>query len=406
MIKVDEALRIILRYIRPLSSEVIELTDSLDRVLAEDIYAGVDIPGFDNSAMDGYALKSSNTRGVSSQSPAVLEVVEDIKAGDMPKKVLKDNQAARIMTGAIIPRGADSVIMVEETQKVVEGRKKELVRIFKGVKPGENIRRRGEDIRKGELIISKGTRLKASRLGILASLGRPRIKVTRKPKIAILATGDEVIEVKDKLKPGKLRNSNTYILCSQILNCGGIPKNLGIARDKAGQLERKISRGFDCDIILTSGGVSVGDYDLVKDVLARIGTDIQFWKVAMRPGKPLVFGKIRSIPVFGLPGNPVSGMVSFEVFVRPMILKMLGQKDGHQREIEAVLEEKVKKKRGFRYFLRARTRWEGGRYLTRPVGPHGSAILKSMALANSLIILPEDEEFISRGRKVTVRFLD
>jgi molybdopterin molybdotransferase len=335
-----------------------------------------------------------------------LEVIEDIKAGDIPKKVLKDNQAARIMTGAIIPRGADSVIMVEDTQKTLGEGKKELVRIFKKVKPGENIRRRGEDIRKGELIISKGTRLKASHLGILASLGMPRIKVTRRPKIAILATGDEVIKVEDELKPGKLRNSNSYILSSQVLNCGGIPKNLGVARDRPGQLKRKIREGFDCDLILTSGGVSVGEYDLVKDVLARMGTDIQFWKVAMRPGKPLVFGKIKGIPVFGLPGNPVSSLVSFEVFVRPMTLKMLGQKDDHQNEIEAVLEQEIEKKRGFRYFLRAWTRWEKGAYRTMTSGPQGSAILKSMALANSLIILPEDEEFISRGRKVLVRFLD
>ena len=405
MIKVEDALKIVLKGIKILDSEVIKLTDALERVLAEDVYSNSDIPAFDNSAMDGYALRSSDTCGATRNKPKILEVIEDIKAGDIPKKRLKSNQAARIMTGAPIPRGADSVVMVEETKKI-RNRGKEFVEVYKETKPQENIRKAGEDIKKGELVIPKGTLLKSGYIGILASLGKTQVKVIRRPKVAVLATGDEVVDVDEKLEPGKVRSSNSYTLYSQIIKCGCIPKNLGIARDKPKQLEKKIKQGLDCDLIITSGGVSVGDYDLVKDILAKMGTNIRFWKVAMRPGKPLAFGTIKDKLVFGLPGNPVSSMVSFEVFVRPVILKMLGQKEDERKEVEAVLGQDLKKKKGFRYFLRANTRWQQGKYVTKTTGPQGSGILKSMGLANSLIILPEDKEFIKKGKKVTVRFLD
>ena len=403
MIKVAAALRTVLKGIKILEPEVIKLTDALERVLAQDLYADYDIPQFANSAMDGYAIKSADTKGASKDSPKILEVCGDIKAGDIPKRILKPNQAIRIMTGALIPKGAHSVVMVEDTQR----QEKNKVKIFKEARIGENIRKAGEDIKKGELVIPKGTLLNSAHIGVLASLGKAKIKVTRKPKIAILATGDEVVDVDEKLEPGKIISSNTYTLYGQILKCGGIAKNLGIARDTPKQLEKKIRQGLNCDIILTSGGVSVGDYDLVKDVLAKIGTKIKFWKIAMRPGKPLVFGTIEDKLVFGLPGNPVSSMVSFEIFVRPAILKMLGQKNNDGRkEMEAVAEEDIKKKPGFRYFLRANTGWKQGMYFTKTTGPQGSGILKSMALANSLIILPEDKEFVKKGEKIRVRFLD
>jgi len=398
--------------VKQLESEKIPLTKGLDRVLSEDIHADSDIPGFDNSAMDGYAVRSSDTVNASKAKPKRLEVICDIKAGDDPKVSLKDNQAVRIMTGAIIPKGADSVIMVEDTQRAngikhrAKDTGKEFVQIFKEVKTGENIRRKGEDIKKGELVIPNSKKLNSAHIGILASLGMSRINVYRKPRVAILATGDEVIEIDKELAPGKLRNSNTYTLYSQILKCGAIPKNLGIAKDKPEQLEKKIREGLDCDLILTSGGVSVGDYDLVKYILAKMGTNIKFWQVAMRPGKPLVFGTIKNKLIFGLPGNPVSSMISFEVFVRPAILNMMGQIHDERKEVDAVLEEGITKKKGLRYFLRAYTHWKNGVYLTRTTGPQGSGILKSMALANSLIILPEEEEKIEKGVRVTVRFLD
>lgn len=274
------------------------------------------------------------------------------------------------------------------------------------MKRGDNIRKKGEDIKKGELVIPCDKELNSAHIGILASLGASGINVYKRPRVAILATGDEVIEIDKELTPGKLRNSNTYTLYSQVLKCGAIPKNLGIAKDKPEQLEKKIKEGLDCDIIITSGGVSVGDYDLVKYILAKMGTDIKFWQVAMRPGKPLVFGVIKGKPVLGLPGNPVSSMISFEVFVRPAILRMMGQIHEERRDIDAVLEEDIVKKKGLRCYLRAHTYWKDGVYLTRTTGPQGSAILKSMADANSIIILPEEEEKIEKGVRVTVRFLD
>ena len=404
MIKVDGALKIILNAVKQVESENIPLIKGLGRILSEDIHAGSDIPGFDNSAMDGYAVRSSDTVNASKAKPKALEVICDIKAGDDPKVSLKENQAARIMTGAIIPKGADSVIMVEDTLRIAG--KEKFTQILREVKRGENIRKKGEDVKKGELVIPCGKELNSAHIGILASLGMSRIPVYRKPRVAILATGDEVIEIDKELAPGKLRNSNTYTLYSQILKCGAIPKNLGIAKDKPEQLEKKIREGLDCDLILTSGGVSVGDYDLVKYILAKMGTNIKFWQVAMRPGKPLVFGTIKNKLIFGLPGNPVSSMISFEVFVRPAILHMIGQIHEERKDADAVLEESITKKKGLRYFLRAQTRWEEGIYLTRTTGPQGSGILKSMALANSLIILAEDEEFVEKGTRVTVRFLD
>lgn len=402
MVSVNEALKAILEVTNTLPSEEIRLIDALERVLAEDIYADSDIPQLANSAMDGYAVKSSDIFGASKDKPKTLKVISDLKAGSVSSELVKDNQAIRIMTGAVMPGGADSVIMVEYTEK--EGMDR--VKIFQGTKPGENIRGAGEDIKKGEKVLQKGMLLNSAHIGILASLGKSKIRVTRKPKVAVLATGDEVIDVDEELTPGKLRSSNTYTLYSQILKCGGIPKNLGIAKDRPQELEKKIKEGFDCDLILTSGGVSVGDYDLVKFILAKIGTDIKFWKVAMRPGKPLVFGRLGEKFIFGLPGNPVSSMISFEVFVRPTILKMLGQSHDTRKEVDAVLEEDIQKKKGLMYFVRAMTRWDDGVYITRTTGPQGSGILKSMAMANSLIILPEDEEEIAKGVRVTVRFLD
>lgn len=402
MIKVDKALNIILNDIKTLGKEPVNLTGSLSRVLAEDIYANSDIPGFDNSAMDGYALRAQDTKGASKTDPKILTVIEDRRAGYISHRAINSGQAIRIMTGAVMPKGSDSVVMVEDTER----RGMAGAKIFKEVSAQDNVRRRGEDIKRGEMVIVKGTRSNSAHIGLLASLGKAKVLVTRKPKIAILATGDEVVDVGKKLEPGKLRSSNTYTLYSQILKCGGIPKNLGIAKDKPDMLEARIKAGLDCDMILTSGGVSVGDYDLVKFILAKMGTNIRFWKVAMRPGKPLVFGLVKGIPIFGLPGNPVSSMITFDVFVKPAILKMAGANDLDAKNVDAVLEENITKKRGLCYFLRAITRWEDGIYLTRTTGPQGSGILKSMALANSLIVLPEEEENVEKGVRVTVRFLE
>jgi len=399
---IEEALKTVLKNLSPLETEEVRLTEALNRILAEDIYSDIDIPLLDNSAMDGYALRAQDASGASKTKPVILKVIEDLRAGYLATHKVGKNQAIRIMTGASVPKGADSVIMVEFTEKDTE----EKVKIFRESKLGDNIRKKSEDIKNGELVLSSCLRLNSAHIGVLASLGKATIKVIRRPKVAILATGDEVIDIDEKLELGKLRSSNTYTLYNQVIECGGVPKNLGIARDKPDELQAKIEQGLDCDIILTSGGVSVGDYDLVKFILAKMGTDIKFWKVAMRPGKPLAFGLIKGIPIFGLPGNPVSSMISFEVFVRPALLKLLSQKEDVRKEVDAVLEEDITKKKGLRYFLRAQTHWDKGIYLTKTTGAQGSGILKSMSLANSLIILPEEEEHVKKGTRVTVRFLD
>lgn len=402
MISVQDALKTILRFTSLLPPEKIELTSLLGRVLAEDIRSDVNIPPLDNSAMDGYAVKASSTSGATLSRPKILDVIDDVKAGYISPNAVGRGQAARIMTGAAVPRGADTVVMVERTKK--RGRDK--VEVFKGAEEDENIRRAGEDIKKGEKIFKKGTLLNPARIGMLASLGKSRVLVTKRPRIGILATGDEVVDVGRKMAAGKIRSSITYALYGQIVDCGGVPKNLGIAKDDPAELRRKIKKGLDCDILLTSGGVSVGDYDFVKDVLADLGTSIKFWQVRMRPGKPLVFGTLGKTKIFGLPGNPVSSMIGFEIFVRPAVMKMSGQSIDPRNMVEAVLENDITKRRGFRYFVRAKTHADGGRFYTRITGPQGSGILKSMSLANSLIILLEEREKVKRGTRVPVLFLE
>jgi len=399
MINVDEALRIVLDSVIPLGPETIKLRDCYGRVLAEDVYADSDIPLSDHSAMDGYAVRHSDTRGASVDSPVHLRVLGEVRAGGGFNGRIGDGEAVKIMTGAPIPDGADAVIMVEYTR--AEG---DRVAILQEVEDGENIRRAGEDVREGSLVIKKGTRLGPAHAGMLSAVGRPMINVAKRPRVAILITGDEVIDPGEELRRGKVRNANLYSITGQVLSAGAIPVDMGIARDDLDDLKTKIEEALDCDLIITSGGVSMGEYDLVREVLRKLGFQELFYKVAMRPGKPNLFGIIGSKPVFGLPGNPVSCMIGFEVFVRPAILRMLGQ-DDDRMEVEATLEEDIRKKRGLRFFLRAQTGWKDGRYVTRTTGPQGSGILSSMLLANSLMILPEGEEVIRKGTRVRVRLL-
>lgn len=416
MLRVEQALQIILNSVVPLESKVVPLAESFARVLAGDIVAPFSVPLLNNSAMDGFVLRSRDVACATHESPAVLEIVDDIRAGSIGRKIIKPGQAARITTGAPLPEGADAVVMVEDTQcfekKYVTSQiKKEYVKIFKSAEKAENVRYAGEDLKRGELVLKKGTAVGPSQLGILASIGRGEVRVVRQPRVAILATGDEIIAVGKRLTPGKIYNSNTYALMAAVRRAGGIPKILGIAGDNISDLKRKISRGFDADILLTSGGVSVGNYDFVKGALGDLGVEMLFWKVAMRPGKPLAFGmtktrgiRSRRVAVFGLPGNPVSSLVSFELFVLPAIRKMSGQVV-ETSTVEAILDEGVVKKQGLRFFLRARTEWRKGAFHTRTTGPQGSGILKSLACANSLIDLPENKKVVAKGKRVVVRYL-
>ena len=401
MIALEEALHRILDAIQPIGLEKIHILDALGRVIGGDIVAPRDLPPKDNSAMDGYALCWSDTRGATRENPAILEVIEDIPAGSIPRKAVGERQAARIMTGAPIPDGADAVMRMEDTEK--DGRK---VRIFAEALKGQDIRRAGEDVTRGEKVITRGDIIRPAEIGMLAALGRSFIPVYQRPLVAVLATGDELVDVDETPSPWQIVSSNSYAIAAQILECGAIPLQIGIAKDTREDLTAKLASAMRADLIISSGGVSVGDYDLVKDIMKEVGNRMQFWQVAMRPGKPLAFGALNDVPLFGLPGNPVSSMVSFEQFVRPSLLKMMGHRNLFRRTIAAELREEVRKKKGVRHFIRARVTFEAGRYFAVTTGEQGSGILKSMVQANGLIVLPEDVTSVRVGETVMVQLID
>ncbi len=406
MLSVEEALAQVLSAFRPLEAERVPLLESLNRVLAQPVYADDDVPPHDNSAMDGYALLTRDTLGATAEEPVRLQVIENLAAGYLARETVRPGAAIRIMTGAPLPAGANAVIQFEETRR--DG---EWVEIFAPVPVGQNIRRAGEDVHRGGMILPQGTWVRPQEVGMLAALGVGHVLVTRRPRVAILATGDELAGVDEPLTPGKIRNSNSYSNAAQVLKYGGIPIMLGIARDTQNELVAKIRDGLaqHVDMFLTSGGVSVGDFDVVKTVLASEGA-ITFWRVRMKPGKPLAFGTLttmagRIVPMLGMPGNPVSVMVSFEIFARPAIAKMLGQPT-ERETIEAILLDPVKSKDDRRHYLRVQVFWQDGQYCARPTGEQGSGILSSMVQANGLAIIPETWNSAQAGARVKVLRLD
>jgi molybdopterin molybdotransferase len=401
MVSVDEALSRILNRIQILGFEKVDIITSLGRVIGEDILAPRNIPPLDNSAMDGYAVRATDIKEASRKNPISLKVIEELPAGALPQMSVTKGEAVRIMTGAPIPKGADAVVMVEDTEKVGEG-----VRVFQGTPPGENIRRAGEDVKKDDRVISTGSVIRAAEVGMLASVGRAFVSVHQRPVVAILCTGDELVDVHEGIADHKIVSSNSYTLSAQVMECGALPLQLGIAKDDPAEIEAKLREGLRADVMLSSAGVSVGDYDLVKDILGRIGFEMDFWGVAVRPGQPLAFGTIGGKPTFGLPGNPVSSMVSFEQFVRPSLLKMMGHKNLFRPLVEAVLKEEISKKPDRRHFMRAKLSLEENRYVVTTTGPQGSGILNSMVEANSLVIVPEEVTEIKAGEKVRVQILD
>ncbi|MBI5343996.1 MAG: molybdopterin molybdotransferase MoeA, partial [Deltaproteobacteria bacterium] len=322
MIQVKEAIGIILEEIKPLKAEETDVLSALDRVLAEDVFAARPNPPWDNSAMDGYALISSDIKGAGPDSPAILNVIYDLPAGSDPKEAVKKGTAVRIMTGAPVPEGADAVVMVENTAKGPDDTV--LIRVM--ARPGENIRKSGEDFKAGELVVKAGSLIRPAEVAMLATIGRPKVKVRRRPRVAIISTGTELVNIDEVPSKGKITNSNGYMLSALVAEAGAEPVHLGIAKDTKEALLEKLGAALSSDCIITSGGVSVGDYDFVKDVLKEMGSHMLFWKVALKPGKPLAFGVIGGKPAFGLPGNPISSLVSFEQFVRPALLKMAGVK--------------------------------------------------------------------------------
>jgi molybdopterin molybdotransferase len=400
LIDLEEARKIILDSIKPLEVITVPLEDSLGLVLAEDIYSDIDIPPFTNSAMDGFAVRASDTRGASKDKPVSLEVKEDLPAGYVASAKVTPGSAIKIMTGAPLPLGADAVIRVEDTSSE-QGR----VLVFREVREGANVREAGEDVKKGELVIGAGSRIGTAEFGMLASLGRSKVIVRRQPRVGIIATGDELIGLDEEIRPGKIRDSNSFSLIALVQECKGIPVPLGIVRDERERLIEVIRGNLSkVDLFITSGGVSVGDYDIVKDVLVELG-EMSFWKVAMKPGKPLAFGFIKDKPLFGLPGNPVAVMVSFEQFVRPSILKMMGKSQLFRPEIEATLVEDIKKKPGRLHLVRVHVFQKNGSFYVKSTGPQGSGILKSMVLANGLALIPRETTVVKAGEKVRVQML-
>ena len=405
MISVEQALESILGCVDVLEEEESPILNCLGQVLAEDIYSDINIPPLDNSAMDGYAVQAKDTIGARKQSPRFLRVIDTVCAGSISKCVVEPGTAVRIMTGAPIPQGADSVVKFEETDEAQRQDSPGEIGILWEVEAGLNIRRAGEDIAKGSVVLTKGTVIRPQEIGVLASLGRTKVTVIRRPVVAILATGNELVDIGQSLPAGKIYNSNTYSIAAQVLRYGGKPKILGIASDNEDSLIAGLRCGLDADMLITSGGVSVGDYDVVKDVLAKEG-EITFWTVRMKPGKPLAFGRINGIPHLGLPGNPVSSMVTFELFARPAILKMMGKKNLVKPTVEAVIENSIINNDGRRIFARAVVEKRNGQYFARLTGYQGSGILTSMTLANGLVVVPEDKAGVEKGDVVKVIMLD
>ncbi len=402
MITVEEAQEIIFDNIRTIESSEIGIKDALGRILSQDIFSARAIPPWANSAMDGYAVIAADVENASKENPVELKVIERIQAGVKAKSVLKNGEAIRIMTGAPIPQGADAIVLQEETEE----NDSDIVKVFLSVKSGESVRIAGEDVEVGDLVLSKGARLNPPAIGMLANIGMVTCRVSSKPKVAILATGEELVDLTEIPEEGQIFNSNSYALAAQVEEAGGEAVLLGIAKDNTEDLVDGIQKGMSADILITSGGVSVGDFDLVKDTLKGLGNEINFWRVRMKPGKPMAFGILGGIPFFGLPGNPVSTMVSFELFVRPSLLKMQGIENIFRTKVNATLKGDLFKSPDRRHYIRAITKFSGNQWESKPLEVQGSNILHSMVKSNSLVIFPEYETKLEDGKIVEVILLD
>jgi len=382
----------------------VPLDDALDSVLAEDIVSPLDIPAWTNSAMDGYAARGADVRGASQATPVRLRVIEQLPAGRFPSRPIGPGECARIFTGAPLPDGADSVIRQEDTD---QGR--ELVAIFKDRDIGVNIRKAGEDIRRHETALRAGAALGPAQLGVLASLAVAHPLVFRRPRVAILGSGDEIVDVdhpEDILSGRKIASSNTHTLVALVRRAGGEPVNLGIARDTPDSLREHLRRALDCDLLVTSAGISVGEHDYIRTVLDELGAEQRFWKLRMRPGAPVGFGLLREVPWIGLPGNPVSTMVTFELFVRPAIRVMSGHRLPFRRALTVRTAEPISLKPKLQHFLRAIVTESATGLEARLTGPQGSGILSSMVLANALLVIPEGQFETAAGAEVSAILLD
>ena len=403
LLSVDEALMRILSNFQPIGVETLPLAECARRVLANDVVAQNDLPIFDNSAMDGFAVIASDLVDVTTVSPRTLKVVADIPAGTHPEETLSPGQAARIMTGAPIPNGADTIVPVEETDfsdRNPGTPAPKTVTIFQSKQTGDHIRSRGMDVRVGQPVLQRGHTLRAQDLGLLAMLGVAEVLVFCKPRVGLLSSGDELIAVDEPMRPGKIRDANTYTLSALVRDAGAEVIRLGIAADKRAAVEALLENAAaqKVDVILSSAGVSVGAFDFIKDVVESQGK-LTFWRVNMRPGKPLAFGEYRGIPFIGLPGNPVSAFVGFEVFVRPALEKLGGLDDHRRPKVRVRLAEDVSSD-GRESYLRANVYEESGILSAHLAGHQGSGNLLSTVLANALLIIPAGVKSLATGEEV------
>lgn len=401
MIPYQKALSILLKAAQSIPAEQVPVIKAYKRVLREDVRSPYPIPPFPKATMDGYAVKAADTLKATTKKPARLAVLEDVPAGKVPVKSIKPGYAIRIMTGAPLPRGAEAVVMVEDTQR--DGR---FVKIYKRVKKDDNTGRAGEDVKKGEIIIHKGARIEPADMGMMAACGKVKVRVSKKPRVAIISTGDELIEPGKPLKPGKIRDANSYSLFGLCRDAGAEPELLGIARDRKGGLERKLQKTAAYDLLILSGGVSTGDYDIVQDILKQQGVKPLFWKVAIKPGKPIFAGKRNKQIVLGLPGNPVSVIVTFLLFIGPLIDKMTSRVPAGLKRGTAILDEDIKIKPGRRKFQRAYLEIKNQAFHVKPFPNQKSGVLRSMIETDVLIDVPGDVASIKKGQSVDIIFME
>jgi molybdopterin molybdotransferase len=407
-IDVDEARERILAAFAPLPMVRIPLAEALGHVLSVDVIAGASVPAFANAAMDGFAVRASDTALASRGQPVTLRVIAEAAAGHGSETPVIPGTAVRIMTGAPIPPGADSVVRFEETEEGDGGTPclpGATVEIYAANRPGQNVRPIGEDVTAGETVLACGTRIRPVEIGVLATLNRTHATVYRKPRVGVLATGDEIIDAGEPLGPGQIRNSNAPMIAAMVRRCGGEPVTLGIARDTAGDLRARLAAANGLDLLLTTGGVSVGDYDLVKEILQAEGR-IELWEVRIKPGKPLAFGWLGRMPVLGLPGNPVAAAVACEQFARPAIRKMLGDRALELPTVLARLDGRIENRGGRRHFVRVAVEATPEGYVARVAGGQGSGVLSTLAKANGLLVIPETLAVAADGTLLPVQMLD
>ncbi len=400
MISVEEATRRLLKKARPLGTEEVPVRRALGRTLREDIVSPLSIPPFSKSAMDGYAVRSADVAGASEKSPVELRVLEDVPAGRVGRHRVTRGTASRIMTGAPMPPGADAVVMVEYTKRTKGG-----VLIHKEVGKGTHVARAGEDVRKGQRVLKAGAVIRASEMGMIAATGRSKVTVGIRPKVLVLSTGSEILAPGRPWRPGHIYDSNGYSLTGLAAARGADARFLGIAPDRRGALEKKIGGAGRFDMLILSGGVSVGDYDLVQDMLLGMGLMRIFWKVRMKPGKPVLAGTYDQSFVLGLPGNPVSCMVTFELFARPVLEAMLGRRELGPARGRAHLLEGTKLKPGRRKFLRGRLIETEGRLYVRLFSRQESGVLRSMVESDVLVDVPDNTTVLDTGSIVDIVYL-